>query len=202
VEASNINGTANLTPLVGGLIADSWAGRFWTITFGSVIYQIGMVFLRRAPLAPPGALRPGRRLLPARVVLRPARRALPVAALHVHRHRRHPTLHHGLRCRPARAGRARRATGRKAQVELLQSLLLRHRAREAHSRDCRGVCPGERGVGVGAWNPNNHHARGGDRICVRVLAVRPNSAGRESIGPVGAGHHCSVQEEESRRAGP
>ncbi|XP_039803666.1 protein NRT1/ PTR FAMILY 3.1-like [Panicum virgatum] len=56
VEASNIitnfNGTANLTPLIGGLIADSFAGRFWTITFGSVAYQIGMVCLTPSAALP------------------------------------------------------------------------------------------------------------------------------------------------------
>ncbi|KAF8765636.1 hypothetical protein HU200_008128 [Digitaria exilis] len=56
VEASNIisnfNGTANLTPLVGGLIADSFAGRFWTITSGSVMYQLGMVFLTLSAIVP------------------------------------------------------------------------------------------------------------------------------------------------------
>ncbi|CAN6360106.1 unnamed protein product [Urochloa humidicola] len=56
VQASNIitnyNGTANLTPLVGGLIADSFAGRFWTITFGSVIYQLGMVSLTLSAALP------------------------------------------------------------------------------------------------------------------------------------------------------
>ncbi|KAJ1262889.1 hypothetical protein BS78_09G143600 [Paspalum vaginatum] len=56
VQASNIitnyNGTANLTPLVGGLIADSFAGRFWTITFGSFIYQLGMVCLTLSAVLP------------------------------------------------------------------------------------------------------------------------------------------------------
>ncbi|PAN19535.1 hypothetical protein PAHAL_3G280500 [Panicum hallii] len=56
VEASNIitnfNGTANLTPLIGGLVADSWAGRFWTITSGSVMYQLGMVFLTLSAVVP------------------------------------------------------------------------------------------------------------------------------------------------------
>ncbi|KAL6619240.1 hypothetical protein ACP70R_034379 [Stipagrostis hirtigluma subsp. patula] len=60
VEASNIitnfNGTANLTPLVGGLIADSWAGRFWTITLSSVMYQLGMLLLTVSAVLP--ALRP------------------------------------------------------------------------------------------------------------------------------------------------
>ncbi|CAN6346838.1 unnamed protein product [Urochloa humidicola] len=60
VEASNtltnFHGFSNLTPLVGGLIADSFVGRFWTITFGSVIYQLGMVSLTVSALLP--SLRP------------------------------------------------------------------------------------------------------------------------------------------------
>ncbi|XP_051200383.1 protein NRT1/ PTR FAMILY 3.1 [Lolium perenne] len=60
VEASNIltnyHGTTNLTPLVGGLIADSFAGRFWTITVGSIIYQLGMVCLTLSAALP--SLRP------------------------------------------------------------------------------------------------------------------------------------------------
>ncbi|XP_062180575.1 protein NRT1/ PTR FAMILY 3.1-like [Phragmites australis] len=56
VEASNLitnfNGTANLTPLIGGIIADSFAGRFWTITFGSIIYQLGMVCLTLSAALP------------------------------------------------------------------------------------------------------------------------------------------------------
>ncbi|KAK7819996.1 protein nrt1/ ptr family 3.1 [Quercus suber] len=38
-------GTSNLTPLLGAFIADSYAGRFWTITVASVTYQIGMACL-------------------------------------------------------------------------------------------------------------------------------------------------------------
>ena len=60
VEASNVltnyHGTTNLTPLVGGLIADSFAGRFWTITVGSIIYQLGMVCLTLSAALP--SLRP------------------------------------------------------------------------------------------------------------------------------------------------
>ena len=60
VHASNIitnyNGTANLTPLVGGLIADSFAGRFWTIAAGSAIYQLSMLSLTVSALLP--SLRP------------------------------------------------------------------------------------------------------------------------------------------------
>ncbi|KAF8765635.1 hypothetical protein HU200_008126 [Digitaria exilis] len=60
VEASNtltnFHGFSNLTPVIGGLVADSFAGRFWTITFGSVIYQLGMVSLTVSALLP--SLRP------------------------------------------------------------------------------------------------------------------------------------------------
>lgn len=42
---SNFNGTANFTPLIGALIADSFAGRFWTIIFGSIVYELVPHFL-------------------------------------------------------------------------------------------------------------------------------------------------------------
>ncbi|KAL3533464.1 hypothetical protein ACH5RR_006985 [Cinchona calisaya] len=42
---ANFNGTSNFTPLIGALIADSFAGRFWTIIFGSLIYELGMVII-------------------------------------------------------------------------------------------------------------------------------------------------------------
>ncbi|WRX15243.1 hypothetical protein QQP08_007730 [Theobroma cacao] len=37
---TNFGGTASLTPLLGAFIADSYAGRFWTITVASIIYQM------------------------------------------------------------------------------------------------------------------------------------------------------------------
>lgn len=37
---TNFGGTASLTPLIGAFIADTFAGRFWTITVASIIYQI------------------------------------------------------------------------------------------------------------------------------------------------------------------
>ncbi|KAL7092992.1 hypothetical protein ACP275_11G015500 [Erythranthe tilingii] len=47
VEASNtltnFAGTSSFTPLIGAFIADSFAGRFWTIIAGSIIYILGMI---------------------------------------------------------------------------------------------------------------------------------------------------------------
>jgi dipeptide/tripeptide permease len=37
---TNFGGTSSLTPLLGAFISDAYAGRFWTITIASVIYQI------------------------------------------------------------------------------------------------------------------------------------------------------------------
>ncbi|KAL8218607.1 hypothetical protein R6Q57_021980 [Mikania cordata] len=49
---TNFGGTASLTPLLGAFIADSFAGRFWTITVASIIYQIGMVSLTFSAILP------------------------------------------------------------------------------------------------------------------------------------------------------
>ncbi|KAK1416150.1 hypothetical protein QVD17_31938 [Tagetes erecta] len=49
---TNFGGTASLTPLLGAFIADSFAGRFWTITVASIIYQIGMVSLTLSAILP------------------------------------------------------------------------------------------------------------------------------------------------------
>ncbi|KAL1554723.1 hypothetical protein AAHA92_15252 [Salvia divinorum] len=40
---ANFAGTSNFTPIIGALFADSFAGRYWTITVGSFIYVLGMV---------------------------------------------------------------------------------------------------------------------------------------------------------------
>jgi dipeptide/tripeptide permease len=63
VEASNtltnFGGTSSLTPVLGALAADSFAGRFWTIIAGSLFYHrsIGMLGLVVSallrPLRPP-----------------------------------------------------------------------------------------------------------------------------------------------------
>ncbi|KAL8549435.1 hypothetical protein ACS0TY_008317 [Phlomoides rotata] len=49
---TNFGGTSALTPLLGAFIADAFAGRFWTITFASIIYQIGMVSLTLSAILP------------------------------------------------------------------------------------------------------------------------------------------------------
>ncbi|XP_010111201.2 protein NRT1/ PTR FAMILY 3.1 [Morus notabilis] len=60
VKASNIltnfGGTANFMPLIGALIADSFAGRFWTITVSSIIYELGLLSITISALLP--SLRP------------------------------------------------------------------------------------------------------------------------------------------------
>lgn len=37
---TNFGGTGSLTPLLGAFLADSYAGKFWTITIASIIYQL------------------------------------------------------------------------------------------------------------------------------------------------------------------
>ncbi|KAG0448507.1 hypothetical protein HPP92_027796 [Vanilla planifolia] len=60
VQATNtlnfFGGTASLTPIVGGLIADSFAGRFMTIAAGSFIYLLGMIGVTVSAILP--GLRP------------------------------------------------------------------------------------------------------------------------------------------------
>ncbi|KAJ6756527.1 OLIGOPEPTIDE TRANSPORTER-RELATED [Salix purpurea] len=47
---SNFDGTSSLTPLIGALIADSFAGRFWTIIVGSIIYELGLISITTTAL--------------------------------------------------------------------------------------------------------------------------------------------------------
>ncbi|XP_042482847.1 protein NRT1/ PTR FAMILY 3.1 [Macadamia integrifolia] len=49
---TNFSGTASLIPLLGAFIADAFAGRFWTITVASIIYQIGMTCLTVSAVLP------------------------------------------------------------------------------------------------------------------------------------------------------
>ncbi|GMH20226.1 hypothetical protein Nepgr_022067 [Nepenthes gracilis] len=60
VEASNtltnFGGTASFAPLLGALMADSWAGQFWTITAGSILYALGLISITISAILP--SLRP------------------------------------------------------------------------------------------------------------------------------------------------
>ncbi|KAK7857688.1 protein nrt1/ ptr family 3.1 [Quercus suber] len=49
---SNFTGTANFMPLLGALIADSFAGRFWTIMAGSIIYELGLISITVSAIQP------------------------------------------------------------------------------------------------------------------------------------------------------
>ncbi|CAM8881586.1 hypothetical protein QQ045_004041 [Rhodiola kirilowii] len=49
---TNFGGTSSFTPLIGALIADSFAGRFWTIVVGSIFYQLGLVSITISAVLP------------------------------------------------------------------------------------------------------------------------------------------------------
>ncbi|KAF8398193.1 hypothetical protein HHK36_017119 [Tetracentron sinense] len=49
---TNFAGTASLTPLIGAIIADSFAGRFWTITVGAIIYELGLISITISAVIP------------------------------------------------------------------------------------------------------------------------------------------------------
>ncbi|XP_027350287.1 protein NRT1/ PTR FAMILY 3.1-like isoform X2 [Abrus precatorius] len=49
---TNFGGTSSFTPLIGALIADSFAGRFWTITVASLIYEMGLVSITVSAILP------------------------------------------------------------------------------------------------------------------------------------------------------
>ncbi|XP_050372809.1 protein NRT1/ PTR FAMILY 3.1-like [Argentina anserina] len=49
---ANFSGTASLTPLLGALVADSFAGRFWTITVASIIYELGLIIITISAIFP------------------------------------------------------------------------------------------------------------------------------------------------------
>ncbi|MED6192194.1 hypothetical protein PIB30_007722 [Stylosanthes scabra] len=56
VSASNIltvvDGTSSFTPLIGALIAESFIGQYWTITFASIIYLLGLSFITISTVLP------------------------------------------------------------------------------------------------------------------------------------------------------
>ncbi|KAJ3690496.1 hypothetical protein LUZ61_019660 [Rhynchospora tenuis] len=49
---TNFSGTSSLTPIIGGIMADSFAGRFWGITVGSILYLFGMITLTVSAVFP------------------------------------------------------------------------------------------------------------------------------------------------------
>ncbi|KAI3437012.1 uncharacterized protein J3R85_005736 [Psidium guajava] len=53
---SNFGGTASFTPLLGALLADAVAGRYWTIVIGSIVYQLGLMCIVISAVVP--SLRP------------------------------------------------------------------------------------------------------------------------------------------------
>ncbi|KAG5242505.1 nitrite transporter family protein [Salix suchowensis] len=53
---TNFGGTSNFTSLISALIADCYAGRYWTIIGGSIIYEMGMISLTMSAVLP--SLRP------------------------------------------------------------------------------------------------------------------------------------------------
>ncbi|KAJ6408411.1 hypothetical protein OIU84_011679 [Salix udensis] len=53
---TNFGGTSNFTSLISALIADCYAGRYWTIIGGSIIYELGMISLTISAVLP--SLRP------------------------------------------------------------------------------------------------------------------------------------------------
>ncbi|RDY09166.1 Protein NRT1/ PTR FAMILY 3.1, partial [Mucuna pruriens] len=49
---TNFGGTSSFTPLIGAIIADSFAGRFWTITIASIVYQLGLISITVSAILP------------------------------------------------------------------------------------------------------------------------------------------------------
>ncbi|KAL2952481.1 hypothetical protein AAZX31_19G113600 [Glycine max] len=49
---TNFGGTSSFTPLIGAIVADSFAGRFWTITVASLIYELGLISITVSAILP------------------------------------------------------------------------------------------------------------------------------------------------------
>ncbi|GFP85015.1 protein nrt1/ ptr family 3.1 [Phtheirospermum japonicum] len=49
---TNFGGTSNFTPIIGAFLADSFAGRFWTIIIGSIFYLMGMTAITISSILP------------------------------------------------------------------------------------------------------------------------------------------------------
>ncbi|WJX83523.1 hypothetical protein P8452_66183 [Trifolium repens] len=49
---TNFGGTSSFTPLIGALFADSFAGRYWTIIVGCLIYELGLISITISTILP------------------------------------------------------------------------------------------------------------------------------------------------------
>ncbi|KAI7732270.1 hypothetical protein M8C21_004842 [Ambrosia artemisiifolia] len=49
---TNFTGISSFTPIVGALVADAFAGRYWTIVFSLLIYELGMILITISAFLP------------------------------------------------------------------------------------------------------------------------------------------------------
>ncbi|PNX71081.1 putative nitrite transporter [Trifolium pratense] len=52
ITLSNFSGLSSLTPLLGAFVADSFAGRFWTIVVATLIYELGLITITTSAIVP------------------------------------------------------------------------------------------------------------------------------------------------------
>ncbi|KAI6696952.1 hypothetical protein NL676_017071 [Syzygium grande] len=115
---SNFSGTGSFTPLLGALLADAVAGRYWTIIIGSIFYELGLVSIVLSAVLP--SLRPP--ACPTQVNCQEASTTqlwvfYISPSSHLPRFRRYPPLRRHLRRRSVRHVQVQ---GCLPQVELLQ----------------------------------------------------------------------------------
>lgn len=201
VEASNtltnFSGTSSLTPILGAFAADAFAGRFWTIIAGSVVYQLGMVgvvvsavlpSLRPPPCDDPPAATPCQRasgwqlaLLYLSLLLtslgsggiRPC-----VVAFGADQFERLDSAEEEEKAKAkAEAERKRRYFNlyffTMGVAALLALTVVVH--------------PGQRGLGLGVRDPRRRHVRLHRRVRGRVPAVRPPQARGQPVHASRAG---------------
>ncbi|XP_071699423.1 protein NRT1/ PTR FAMILY 3.1-like [Rutidosis leptorrhynchoides] len=51
-NVTNFNGVASFMPIIGALIADSFAGRYWTIIIALLVYELGMIIITVSSILP------------------------------------------------------------------------------------------------------------------------------------------------------
>ncbi|KAL8191731.1 hypothetical protein R6Q57_028462 [Mikania cordata] len=49
---TNFTGLSSFMPIIGALVADSFAGRYWTIIAGLLIYELGMIIITISSILP------------------------------------------------------------------------------------------------------------------------------------------------------